>query len=144
MRHDRTDLVQPCVLRIKEARRLIRSTFRSPRAGLKITRGAPKGLVLWLRDKVLKECYPLPDTVLKLQESTSLPRTTTDIFLTSQHVGEFLNRLNDDIKMATECIVKELAYTLIDGIQYEPIDGRICKLRELKTDGIEKTDRLIH
>lgn len=141
---DRTDLVQRCVARIKEAPRIDPIQIQVTRTGVELTRGGPKGSVLGTRDEVLKEAYPLPDIVLQLQESTSLTRKTIiDILLGSQRMGEFLANPNDYIKMVTGCIETELSHTLIDGIQYEPIGGSIYELRELQADGLEEKDRFI-
>lgn len=141
---DRTDLVQRCVARIKEAPRIDPIRIQVTRTGVELTRGGAKGSVLGFRDEVLKESYPLPDIMLQLQESTSLTRKTIiDILLGSQRVGEFLANPNDYIKMVTGCIETELAHTLIDGIQYEPIGGSIYELRELQQDGLEEKDRFI-
>lgn len=141
---NRTDLVQRCVARIKEAPRIDPIRIQVTRTGVELTRGGPKGSVLGFRDEMLKESYPLPDIVLQLQESTSLTRKTIiDIILGSRRVGEFLTNPNDYIKMATGCIETELAHTLIDGIQYEPIGGSIYELRELQADGLEEKDRFI-
>ena len=86
----------------------------------------------------------MPDIILQLQESTSLTRKTIiDILMGSERVGEFLTNPNDYIKMVTGCIETELAHTLIEGIQYEPIGGSIYELRELQADGLEEKDRFI-
>ncbi|MBS5944190.1 restriction endonuclease [Varibaculum cambriense] len=141
---DRTDLVQRCVARIKEAPRIDPIRIQVTRTGVELTRGGPKGSVLGFRDEVLKESYPLPDIISQLQESTSLTRKTIiDILLGSERVSEFLANPNDYIKMVTGCIETELAHTLIDGIQYEPIGGSIYELRELQADGLEEKDRFI-
>lgn len=141
---DRADLVRRCVTRIKEAPEIHPIRIQVTRTGLELTRGGPKGSVLGSRDEVLKESYPLPDIILQLQESTSLTRKTIiDILMGSERVGEFLTNPNDYIKMVTGCIETELAHTLIEGIQYEPIGGSIYELRELQADGLEEKDRFI-
>lgn len=141
---DRTDLVERCVARIKAAPQIDPIRIQVTRTGVELTRGGPKGSVLGFRDEVLKDFYPLPDIVLQLQESTSLTRKTIiDILLGSERMSEFLANPNDYIKMVTACIETELAHTLIDGIQYEPIGGSIYELRELQTDGLEEKDRFI-
>jgi type III site-specific deoxyribonuclease len=132
------------VTRIKEAPEIHPIRIQVIRTGLELTRGGPKGSVLGSRDEVLKESYPLPDIILQLQESTSLTRKTIiDILLGSGRVGEFLTNPNDYIKMVTGCIETELAHTLIEGIQYEPIGGSIYELRELQADGLEEKDCFI-
>lgn len=141
---DRADLVRRCVTRIKEAPKIHPIRIQVTRTGLELTRGEPKGSVLGSRGEVLKKSYPLPDIILQLQESTSLTRKTIiDILLGSGRVGEFLTNPNDYIKMITGCIETELAHTLIEGIQYEPIGGSIYELRELQADGLEEKDRFI-
>lgn len=141
---DRADLVRRCVASIKEAPEIHPIRIQVTRTGLELTRGGPKGSLLGSRDEVLKESYPLPDIILQLQESTSLTRKTIiDILLGSERVGEFLSNPNDYIKMVTGCIETELAHTLIEGIQYEPIGGSIYELRALQADGLEEKDRFI-
>ena len=86
----------------------------------------------------------MPDIISQLQESTSLTRKTIiEILLGSGRIGDFLANPNDFIKMVTERIETELAHTLIDGIQYEPIGGSIYELRELQADGLDEKDRFI-
>lgn len=141
---DSEDLVRRCVVRIKEAPQIDPIRIQVTRTGVELTRGGPKGSILGSRDEVLKEPYPLPDIVSQLQESTSLTRRTIiDILLGSGRLGEFLTNPNDYIKMVTGCVETELAHTLINGIQYEPIGGSIYELRELQADGLEEKDRFI-
>ena len=96
------------------------------------------------RSAVLTDSYPLPDIINQLQEATSLTRKTIiDILLGSGRIGDFLSNPNDFIKMITDRIQTELAHILLDGIQYEKIDGSIYELRELQADGLEEKDRFI-
>ena len=67
---NRTDLVQRCVARIKEAPPIDPIRIQVTRTGLELTRGGPKGSILDLRNEVLKESYPLPDIIMQLQETT--------------------------------------------------------------------------
>src|SRR5699024_6224923 len=141
---DRTDLVQRCVDRIKDAPSIDPIRIQVTRTGVELTRGGPKGTILGLRDEAIDEPYPLPDVVSQLQESTSLTRKTIiQILLESERLSEFLSNPNDYIKMVTACIETELSHTLIEGIQYEPIGGSIYELRELQADGLEEKDRFI-
>lgn len=141
---DRTDLVQRCVDRIKDAPQIDPIRIQVTRTGVELTRGGPKGTILGLRDEAIDEPYPLPDVVSQLQESTSLTRKTIiQILLESERLSEFLSNPNDYIKMVTACIETELSHTLIEGIQYEPIGGSIYELRELQADGLEEKDRFI-
>lgn len=141
---DRDDLINRSVASIQQAPQIDPIRIQVTRTGLEITRGGPKGTELGSRSTVLTDSYPLPDIISQLQESTSLTRKTIiEILLSSGRIGDFLANPNDFIKMVTERIETELAHTLIDGIQYEPIGGSIYELRELQADGLEEKDRFI-
>ncbi|WP_461168548.1 restriction endonuclease [Trueperella pyogenes] len=141
---DREDLIARSVASIQQAPQIDPIRIQVTRTGLEITRGGPKGTELGSRSTVLTDSYPLPDIISQLQESTSLTRKTIiEILLGSGRIGDFLANPNDFIKMVTERIETELAHTLIDGIQYEPIGGSIYELRELQADGLEEKDRFI-
>ncbi|HIW94917.1 MAG TPA: DEAD/DEAH box helicase family protein [Candidatus Corynebacterium gallistercoris] len=141
---DRMDLINRSVASIQQAPQIDPIRIQVNRTGLEITRGGPKGRELGSRSTVLTDSYPLPDIISQLQESTSLTRKTIiEILLGSGRIGDFLANPNDFIKMVTERIETELAHTLIDGIQYEPIGGSIYELRELQADGLDEKDRFI-
>ncbi|RIX33334.1 restriction endonuclease [Corynebacterium falsenii] len=141
---DRWDLIQRCVERINQAPKIDPIRIQITRTGLEITRGGPKGFELGSRPTELTGSYPLPDIISQLQEATSLTRSTIiDILLRSGRIGDFLANPNDFITMVRDRIETELAHTLIEGIQYEPIGGSIYELRELQADGIEEKDRFI-
>lgn len=141
---DREDLIARSIASIKQAPQIDPIRIQVTRTGLEITRGGLKGMELGSRSAVLTDSYPLPDIISQLQEATSLTRKTIiEILLGSGRIGDFLANPNDFIKMVTERIETELAHTLIDGIQYEPIGGSIYELRELQADGLEEKDRFI-
>ncbi|WP_273413268.1 DEAD/DEAH box helicase family protein [Corynebacterium appendicis] len=141
---DREDLIARSVASIQQAPQIDPIRIQVTRTGLEITRGGPKGTELGSRSTVLTDSYPLPDIISQLQDATSLTRKTIiDILIGSGRIGDFLANPNDFIKMVTERIETELAHTLIDGIQYEPIGGSIYELRELQADGLEDKDRFI-
>ncbi|RRD44944.1 DEAD/DEAH box helicase family protein [Buchananella hordeovulneris] len=141
---DREDLIARSIVSIKQAPRIDPIRIQVTRTGLEITRGGPKGMELGSRSTVLTDSYPLPDIISQLQEATSLTRRTIiDILLGSGRIGDFLANPNDFIKMVAERIKTELAHTLIDSIQYEPIGGSIYELRELQADGVADKDRFI-
>ena len=141
---DRADLISRSVASIRQAPQIDPIRIQVTRTGLEITRGGPKGTELGSRSSVLTDSYPLPDIISQLQEATSLTRKTIiEILIGSGRIGDFLANPNDFIKMVTERIETELAHTLIDGIQYEPIGGSIYELRELQADGLEEKDRFI-
>ncbi|MCS4536499.1 DEAD/DEAH box helicase family protein [Corynebacterium sp. HS2168-gen11] len=141
---DRVDLIQRSIASIKQAPPIDPIRIQVTRTGLEITRGGSKNAELGSRSVVLTDSYPLPDIISQLQETTSLTRKTiVDILLGSDRIDEFLTNPNDFIKMITERIETELAHTLIEGIQYEPIGGSIYELRELQADGLLEKDRFI-
>ena len=141
---DREALVATCVARVKAAPPVEPIRIQVTRTGLEITRGGAKGSVQAIRSAQLEDAYPLPDIVAQLQEATSLTRRTIiDILTSSGRLGEFLGNPNDFIKMAATCIQEELAHIIVDGIQYEPLDGSIYELRELQADGEEERDRFV-
>lgn len=45
--------------------------------------------------------------------------------------------------MVKRCIQSVLAQIVVQGIQYEEIDGSVYELRELQQDGLKETDRFI-
>ena len=63
-----------------------------------------------------------------------------DIVKGSGRLSEFIGNPNDFIAMVLRCIKGELAKLLIDGIQYEKLDGSIYELRELQTDGLAEKE----
>lgn len=141
---DREDLINRSVASIQQAPQIDPIRIQVTRTGVELTRGGPKGTELGSRSTVLTDSYPLPDIISQLQDATSLTRKTIiDILTGSGRIGDFLANPNDFIKMVTERIETELAHTLIDGIQYEPIGGSIYELRELQADGLEEKDRFI-
>ncbi|MDO4915537.1 DEAD/DEAH box helicase family protein [Corynebacterium sp.] len=136
---DREDLIRRSIESIKQAPQIDPIRIQVTRTDMEITRGGPKGMELGSRSAVLADSYPLPDIITQLQESTSLTRKTIiDILLGSGRIGDFLENPNDFIKMVTDRIRTQLAYALIDGLQYEPIGGSIYELRELQADGLEE------
>lgn len=141
---DREDLITRSIASIKQAPPILPIRVQVTRTGLEITRGGPKNTELSTNYTQLGDSYPLPDIISQLQEATSLTRKTIiDILLGSERIGDFLANPNDYIKMVTECIKTELAHTLIEGIQYEPIGGSIYELRELQADALKDKDRII-
>lgn len=92
----------------------------------------------------LKDSYDLPDIISELQQVTSLTRKTlVDILVGSGRLGEFIGNPNDFIFMVQRCMRGELAKLLIEGIQYERIDGSVYELRELQADGLEEKERFL-
>lgn len=139
---DREDLINRSVASIQQAPQIDPIRIQVNRTKLEIKRGGPKATELSSRSTVLTDSYPLPDIISELQKSTSLTRKTLiEILIGSGRIGDFLANPNDFIKMVTERIKTELAHTLINGIQYEPIGGSIYELRELQADGLEEKDR---
>jgi type III restriction enzyme len=92
----------------------------------------------------LKGSYDLPDIIKELQEATSLTRKTiVDILIKSGRLQEFIHNPNDFIQMIKRSILDVLAKTVVDGIQYQEIEGHVYELRELQKDGEEEKGRFL-
>ena len=112
------------------------------RAGVRVSRGGAQSRVLGASVASLDARYDLPDIIGELQQATSLTRRTlVDIVKGSNRLAELIGNPNDFIAMVLRCIKGELAKLLIDGIQYEALDGSVYELRELQTDGLEERER---
>ena len=88
--------------------------------------------------------FALPDIIKELQEATSLTRhTIVDILVASGRLAEFAHNPNDFIEMAKRNILAVLSQSIIEGIQYEELDGSVYELRELQEDGMSERDRFV-
>ncbi len=114
------------------------------RAGMKVLRGGAQGNVLGERTAELKGSYDLPDIIGELQQATSLTRRTlVDILIGSSRLNEFIGNPNDFIAMISRILKSELARIVVEGIQYDRINGAIYELRELQADGEEEKERFL-
>ena len=114
------------------------------RAGVNVQRGGMVGKELGTRVAELGGQYALPDIISELQHSTSLTRKTlVDILIQSGKLAEFIANPNDFIAQATHILKAELARIVVEGIQYEKIDGSIYELRELQADSEEEKERFL-
>lgn len=106
-------------------------------AKTKETTSGPPGVVVAGVD-------PLPDIISELQEATSLTRSTlVDILTRSGKLEEFIGNPNDFIAMVKRILQNVLADAVMDGLQYEKIDGYIYELCELRKDGQEERDLFV-
>lgn len=106
------------------------------RTGLTIKRGGVGGGELGQRFLELKNSYDLPNLIKEIQEETNLTRKTiVEIVQGSKRIGEFTQNPNDFIQMIIGSIKAVLSEIVLDGIQYEEIEGYIYELRELQEDG---------
>ncbi len=141
---DRESLVDSIVKSIKAAPLIQPLRVEVTKAGIRVVRGGAKSEELGSRSSVLQGTYGLPDIVSELQNATSLTRwSIVDILVRSGRLSEFIGNPNDFISMAKRVIQSELARLVVDGIQYERIDGSLYELRELQKDGEEEKDRFL-
>lgn len=141
---DRDTLVEKTVDAIKRSPDIDPVQIRVTRAGMQITRGGTTGAELSNRSAELSRAYPLPDIVTELQEATSLTRKTIiDILIRSGRLADFSANPNDFTTMVRTAITGELSQILVEGIQYEQLDGYIYELRELQADGMNEKDRFL-
>ena len=139
---ERERIVGNAIYAFKREARINPLRIEVTRAGVRVLRGGTQSQVLGESVASLDSRYDLPDIIGELQQATSLTRRTlVDIVKGSNRLAEFIGNPNDFIAMVARCIKGELAKLLIDGIQYERLDGSIYELRELQTDGLEERER---
>lgn len=136
---DREQLISQTLANLAEREEIQPLRIQVSKAKFSIERGGTRGQLVSQRSADLKGSYALPDILSELQEATSLTRKTIiDILIRSGRLGEFLSNPNDFIKMAKDCIKQALADIVLEGVQYESINGSIYTLRELQRDGMEE------
>lgn len=141
---NRDTLIANAVAAIKGEPSIAPLRIEVTRAGMKVLRGGTQGHALGTRSAVLKGGYDLPDIIGELQQATSLTRRTlVDMLLGSGKLDEFISNPNDFIAMVRRCIQAELAKIVVEGIQYEKLNGSLYELRELQADGAEEKDRFV-
>jgi type III restriction enzyme len=142
VRVEREAIVGNAIYAIKREARINPLRIEVTRAGVRVLRGGTQSEVLGESVASIDSRYDLPDIIGELQQATSLTRRTlVDIVKGSNRLAEFIGNPNDFIAMVMRCIKGELAKLLIDGIQYEKLDGSIYELRELQADGLEEKER---
>lgn len=140
----RDQLIENSVKAIQEAPPIKPLRIQVTRAGVKVLRGGAKGQELGTRSADLRGSYDLPDIITELQAATSLTRKTiVDILIRSDRLSEFIANPNDFIVMTKKLLQAELAKIVVEGIQYEKINGYIYELRELQEDGAEEKERFL-
>jgi len=139
---EREAIVGNAIYAIKREDRINPLRIEVTRAGVRVSRGGTQSQVLGATVASLDARYDLPDIIGELQQATSLTRRTlVDIVKGSNRLAEFIGNPNDFIAMVLRCIKGELAKLLIDGMQYETLDGSVYELRELQADGLEERER---
>lgn len=140
----RDQLIENAVKAIQEAPKIKPLRIQITRAGVKVLRGGARGQELGTRSADLRGSYDLPDIITELQEATSLTRKTIiDILIRSNRLQEFISNPNDFIAMSKNLLQTELAKIVVEGIQYEKINGYVYELRELQEDGLEEKERFL-
>lgn len=140
----RDALIENAVTAIKEAPGIEPLRIEVTRAGVRVQRGGMIGEVKGSRTAELQGSYDLPDIIGELQHATSLTRRTlADILVKSGKLGEFIANPNDFIAQAAQLLKSELAKIVLNGIEYEKIDGSIYELHELQTDGEQEKERFL-
>lgn len=140
----RDEIIEKAVQAIKKEEYIQPLRIQITRSGVRVLRGGTKGEELGVRSADLTGSYDLPDIITELQEATSLTRRTIiDILIQSGRLKEFIHNPNDFIQMIKRTLLDVLAKTVIDGIQYQEIEGNIYELRELQKDGEEEKGRFL-
>lgn len=80
--------------------------------------------------------FDLPDVVSELQGATSLTRRTiVDILVGTERLEDFTKNPNDFIALARDRIQLVMSRVVQDGLEYEPIEGSVYSIHELRRDG---------
>ncbi|MDR2991498.1 MAG: DEAD/DEAH box helicase family protein [Burkholderiaceae bacterium] len=141
---ERDALIQKAVTAIKAAPDVPPLRIEIKQANVTVLRGGTQGQEMQSRMAELKGGYDLPDVIAELQIATSLTRRTlVEILIKSGRMGEFIANPNDFIAQAAQLLKSELAKIVVEGIQYQQIDGLIYELRELQTDGEQEKERFL-
>jgi len=110
------------------------------RADIVITRRSVTAQEESVRVGDLKESFPLPDIVTELVSGTQLTRTTVASILRDTVVDpplleQFRDNPQATLDLLHTSIKRVLSRAVIDGVQYEKINGQVYELRELQLDG---------
>ncbi|GHU26255.1 hypothetical protein AGMMS50256_03040 [Betaproteobacteria bacterium] len=140
----RDDIIPKAIAAIEQAEKIQPLRIEVTRAGVRVLRGGTVSDVKGSRIADLKGSYDLPDIIRELQQDTSLTRKTlVDILVGCGKLNEFIGNPNDFIAMTRQALKSELAKIVVEGIQYEKIDGSLYELRELQADGEEEKERFL-
>ncbi len=141
---DRGAIVYGSIAEIKKAPRIDPLRIETTRNKVRILRGGAKNDEIGVRIADLSGSYKLPDIVTTLQQDTKLTRATiVDILTGCNRLHEFLTNPNDFMQMVKRAILDVMGKIVIDGIQYELIDGVVYQLRQLQEDGEREKQRFI-
>lgn len=141
---NRQEIIDKSIARIGEEPEIKPIHVEITRAGIRLVRGGTRTDVKGVRSADIHGGFDLPDIIAELQEATSLTRRTIiDILIGTHRISEFIGNPNDFIAVVKRCIQSVLAQIVVQGIQYEEIDGSVYELRELQQDGLKETDRFI-
>ena len=141
---ERHILIANAITALKTAPTIAPLHIEVNRAGVSVLRGGTKGAMLGQRIAKLNGSYDLPDIITELQQATSLTRQTlVEILVGSGRLSEFIANPNDFITQTAQILKSELAKIVVEGIQYEKIDGSIYELRELQQDGEAEKERFL-
>jgi len=142
---ERDKLIAASIKAIQDAPSIAPLRIEIKKSKVVVTRGGAEGYETRTPQTVkLKGSYDLPDIIGELQQVTSLTRKTlVDIVAGSGKLAEFIANPNDFIAMVRRCVQGELAKIVVEGIQYEKMDGSIYELRELQADGAEEKERFL-
>lgn len=134
-------IIEKAVYELKNMDKIDPLQVQVKRNRLTLVRGGTRSEELGSRSANIND-FSLPDIVKFLQEETSLTRKTiVDILIGSQRLQEFIENPNDFAQKAKEIFKRVLAEIIIDGIEYEQINGLLYELRELRDDGQNEKSR---
>jgi type III restriction enzyme len=133
VKYDTNDLVKKCVKEIASIPRIESVKLHTYKTIQNITRKGVDPQLVGERVEEVNIDYKLPDIVGYIQRETELTRSTiVEILKQSNRLDEFLKnpqRFMDEVSGAINYTLRSL---MIEGIQYEKVEGQIYEMRRFE------------
>ena len=129
-------LIENAVERIKKLEKIGPQQINITRKGIDISRGGVDvGRTLQEKRMVASSPRVLPDLLAAMQKETELTRQTlVKILKNSGRLAEYQNDPGRFITLVGQAISRALQDLMLDGIQYEKINGRYWEMTRIKKD----------
>lgn len=133
--YDTHDLIEKCVKEISSIPKIETVKLHTYKTIQNITRKGVDPQLVGERVEEINIDYKLPDIVSYIQRETELTRSTiVEILKRSNRLDEFLKnpqRFMDDVSGAINYTLRSL---MIEGIQYEKVEGQIYEMRRFEEE----------
>lgn len=135
VKYDTNDLIKKCVKEIASIPRIESVKLHTYKTIQNITRKGVDPQLVGERVEEVNIDYKLPDIVSYIQRETELTRSTiVEILKQSNRLAEFLKnpqRFMDEVSGAINYTLRSL---MIEGIQYEKVEGQIYEMRRFEEE----------